>query len=238
MNRQHYPFPLEEYYIRRLRETYKARTKRLISIRTPDDLLRYQRSVRRALNAAFGRLPPKTPLNPTVWRISDWGDHRIEHVTFESRPGMLVTANLYLPVDAAGPAPGVVFPCGHSANGKAHPVCSAACVRLVREGYAVLIYDPIGQGERDVYSHVDTQGRLSCQKCCDAHNVFGRQIHTAGEWFGAWRLWDGIRATDYLAGRPEVDATQLAVTGQSGGGTLSAFLWAMEPRFKAVASSC
>ena len=238
MNRQPYPYPLEEHYIHRMRETCRVRAKRVASIRTPDDLLRYRQRVRRALNAAFGRFPAKTPLNARVWRTSDWGDHRIEHVTFESRPGMLVTANLYLPVKTAGPFPGVVFPCGHYEHGKAAPLYAAACVRLAREGYAALIYDPLGQGERDLYSHVDTKGRLACGKCCDSHNVFGRQLHAAGEWFGTWRLWDGIRATDYLASRPEVDATRLAVTGQSGGGTLSAYLWAMEPRFKAVASSC
>lgn len=238
MNSQKYPFPIEEHYIRRMRETYKARAKRLAAIRTPDELERYRQRVRRVLRAAFGRLPAKTPLNARVWRTSDGGDHRIEHVTFESRPGMLVTANLYLPMNPVSPVPGVVFPCGHYAEGKACPVYTAACVRLTREGYAVLIYDPVGQGERDMYSHVDTGGRLTRQTCCDEHNVIGRQLHAAGEWFGAWRLWDGIRATDYLAGRPEVDASRLAVTGQSGGGTLSAYLWAMEPRFKAVASSC
>lgn len=239
MNRQKYPFPLEEHYIRRLRETYKARARRVAAVTTPDDLKRYRQRVRRALNAAFGRFPSKNPLNAKVWRTSDWGDHRIDHVTFESRPGMLVTANLYLPANAAGPVPAVVFPCGHYVTGKAAPSYAGAGVRLVREGYAVLIYDPIAQGERDMYSHVDSGGRLDIQKTiCDAHNILGRQLHTVGEWFGAWRLWDGIRATDYLVSRPEIDATRLAVTGQSGGGTLSAYLWAMEPRFKAVASSC
>lgn len=239
LTRPFYPFPLEEYYIRRVRETYKARARRVAAIRTPDELKRYQQRVRRALNAAFGRFPVKTPLHAKVWRTSDWGDHRVEHVTFESRPGMLVTANLYLPAKADGPLPGVVLPCGHYGVAKAAPPYASACVRLVREGYAVLIYDPIAQGERDMYSHVDSGGRLTIEKTiCDAHNILGRQLHTVGEWFGAWRLWDGIRATDYLASRPEVDASRLAVTGQSGGGTLSAYLWAMDPRFKAVASSC
>lgn len=239
MIRQKYPFLLEEHYVGRIRETYRARAKRVAAVRTADGLRRYCTRVRRALQAAFGRMPTKTPLNTKTWRTSEWGDHRIEHLTFESRPGMLVTANLYLPANATAPAPGVVLPCGHYGIAKAAPPYASACVRLARAGYAVLIYDPIAQGEREMHSHVDSGGRLTIEKgICDAHNILGRQLHTAGEWFGAWCLWDGIRATDLLAARPEVDASRLAVTGQSGGGTLSAYLWAMDPRFKAVASSC
>ncbi len=235
MNRQQYPFPVEEHYISRLRDTYRARTSRVAAIRTVDELQRYCKRVRRALNAAFGKMPRKTPLNTKVWRTSEWEDHRIEHLTFESRPGILVTANLYLPLNLTAPVPAVLLPCGHYEVAKAAPPYASACVRLAREGYAVLVYDPIAQGERFMYSHNDAQDRLTG---CDAHNVLGRQLHAAGEWFGAWRVWDGICATDLLATRPEVDASRLAVTGQSGGGNLSAYLWAMEPRFKAVASSC
>lgn len=238
MKSQHYPFALEEHYIRRMRDTFRKRARREEGINSASAVSRYKKRVQKAIKAAFGKMPRKTPLNAKVWRVSDWPDHRIEHITYESRPGMMVTANLYLPLNMSSPVPGVIIPCGHYVTGKAAPSYAGACVRLVREGYAVLIYDPIAQGERPMYSHVDTGGRLTEGQLCDAHNVLGRQLHAAGEWFGAWRLWDGIRAVDYLAGRPEVDAGRLAVTGHSGGGTLSAFLWAMEPRFRAVASSC
>lgn len=238
MRYQDYPKQLEEHYIRRMRETYRKRAARLAAVRTPEDARRYQRRVRKALIAAFGPLPPRAPLNPRTWRVTEYEGYRIDHVTFESRPGFLVTANLYLPIGAAAPAPGVLFPCGHVASGKAYPLYADACVRLVREGYAALIYDPINQGERDLYSGADTGGRLSRNNPCDGHNIIGRQLRAGGDWLGAWRLWDGLRALDCLAARPEVDASRLAVTGQSGGGNLSAYLWAMEPRFRAVASSC
>ncbi len=233
-----YPKQLEEHYLRRLRRTSQLRAKRLAAVRTPEDAQRYRQRARQGIAAAFGPLPPRTPLNSRLWRTTEFADYRIEHLTFESRPDFLVSANLYLPAGAANPVPGILFPCGHSANGKAHPLYVDACVRLVREGYAVLIYDPLNQGERDLYRHLDTGGRLSRNNPCDGHNVIGRQLHACGDWLGAWRLWDGLRAADCLAGRPEVDAQRLAVTGQSGGGTLSAFLWAMEPRLRAVASSC
>ncbi len=48
-------------------------------------------------------------------------------------------------------------------------------------------------------------------------------------------IWDGMRAIDYLVSRPEVDPSRLGVTGRSGGGTLSAYLGAMDGRIKAAA---
>ena len=238
MRYQDYPKQLEEHYIRRTREVYRARAERLAAISTPEDAQRYVAEARAGIAGAFGPLPPRAPLNARTWRVSDHEGFRIEHLTFESRPGFLVTANLYLPATASTRVPGVLFTCGHSPNGKAYPLYAATCVRLVREGYAVLAYDPINQGERDLYSLLDTGGRLSRNNNCDGHNIIGRQLQACGDWLGTWRLWDGIRALDCLAARPEVDNERLAVTGQSGGGTLSAYLWAMDMRFRAVASSC
>ena len=153
---------------------------------------------------------------------------------------LLRSSRGFFPQKSARSAAEVAIPC--------QPLCLSRFCRLlllVRFVASVLRSlrencweDPAGQGERDIYSHVDTGGKLSCKTPCDAHNILGRQLHAGGEWFGTWRLWDGIRATDYLASRPEVDATKLAVTGQSGGGTLSAYLWAMDSRLRAVASSC
>jgi cephalosporin-C deacetylase-like acetyl esterase len=70
--------------------------------------------VRDGIRTAFRPLPEKTPLNPRIWRTSDFEDFRIEHLTYESRPGFLVTANLYLPHQINEPIPGVLFTCGHS----------------------------------------------------------------------------------------------------------------------------
>jgi dienelactone hydrolase len=233
-----YPKLLEEHYIRRMRDALRVRQDRLAAIDSAGDARAYVSAARRGIETAFGPLPARTPLNPRTWRETDCGAHRIAHLTFESRPGFLVAANLYLPAGADGRAPGVLFPCGHSATGKAYPLYVDVCVRLARAGYAVLIYDPINQGEREVYSPLDTGGRLSRENNCDGHNILGHQLQACGDWFGAWRLWDGIRALDCLAERPEVDAQRLAVTGQSGGGTLSAYLWAMDSRLRAAASSC
>ena len=73
--------------------------------------------------------------------------YRVEKVIYESRPDHHVTANLYLP-EGKPPFPGVLVPCGHSANGKAAEAYQRACILMAKNGLAVLCYDPIGQGER------------------------------------------------------------------------------------------
>ena len=233
-----YPRQLEEYYVQRLRETYRGRQERLLRIKAPDQAKNYVARVRRKLRQVFGPLPPRTPLNARTTRVSDFGEYQVEHLLYESRPGFLVSANLYLPRGLTGRAPAVLFVCGHSENGKAHSAYVKGCVRLVREGYVVLCFDPVAQGERDLYTAVDTSGRLVRSAPCDEHNVTGRQLHAWGEWLGTWRLWDGIRSLDYLLSRPEVGVSHVGVTGSSGGGTMSAYLWAMDRRFTMVASSC
>jgi cephalosporin-C deacetylase-like acetyl esterase len=55
-----------------------------------------------------------------------------------------------------------------------------------------------------------------------------------GATFALYRVWDGIRALDYLLSRPEVDSTRIGCTGHSGGGTMTMYLCALEPRIHAA----
>ena len=57
---------------------------------------------------------------------------------FGSRPGFLVTANLYVPRGRKFPLPGVVGSCGHSANGKAAEPYQSFAQGLAGLGYGCL----------------------------------------------------------------------------------------------------
>ena len=104
--------------------------------------------------------------------------------------------------------------CGHSANGKAIDTYQSFCQGLARLGYVVLIFDPIGQGERMQY--VDANSKPVRGTGTAEHNYAGIQQVLVDERFCTWRAWDAVRALDYLVTREEVDKRHLGITGNSG----------------------
>ncbi len=197
----------------------------------PAGLAAWQRQTRAACLAALGDLPPRTPLNARVTATHSRDGYRIEKVLFESRPQFYVTALLFLPDPArfAPPYPGLLIPCGHSGEGKALPGYQRGGVLAAANGMAALIYDPLDQGER-----LQGLGKGGVH----GHNITGAKAALLGWNTATFRVWDGFRALDYLAGRPEVDASRLGCLGNSGGGTLTAYLSALDDRLLAAAPSC
>jgi len=236
MSRNGYAQMVQDHYVTVVRSKMGDREKRLKSIKSRKQALAYQSEIQSNIRKAFGPWPRKTALSPRIVDTIEQRHYRIEKITFESRPGCLVTANLYVPNRIEGLAPGVIASCGHSADGKAAPIYQEFCQRLVRSGFVTLIYDPFNQGERDQYAAVSD--REIVRSSTHAHNMMGKQLDLIGEWFGAWRAWDGIRALDYLLTRPEVDPQRVGLTGNSGGGTMTTWIWGVENRFAFAAPSC
>lgn len=231
-----FPRMMQDYMVRRVREVEQDGEARRALLRTKVDAETYVRDVRRRIQDAFGPWPERTPLNARVTGVLERETYHIEKVIFESRPGFPVTANLYVPQGRSGPMPAVVGTCGHSDNGKAGATYQSFAQGLARQGYVVLLFDPLGQGERVQYLTPDfkPRGHVGVTE----HNVAGNQQLLVGESLPAWFAWDGIRALDYLLTRPEVDPRHLGVTGNSGGGTQTAWLCGVEPRFTMAAPSC
>jgi cephalosporin-C deacetylase-like acetyl esterase len=204
-------------------------------IGTEQELLKFQRELRKRLLDMIGGLPAdKTPLNAhTTGRIQMQG-FRIEKLIFESLPGIYVSALVYAP-DAAGKYPAVLVPSGHSTNGKAY--YQALCQRLVQRGYVVISWDAFGQGERsqfwDAKNHKSRYNLI-----CAEHAILGNLAYLAGTNLARWEIWDGIRAVDYLLTRPDVDPERINITGTSGGGFQTTLIAALDPRIKVVAPSC
>ncbi|MCA9017295.1 MAG: acetylxylan esterase, partial [Planctomycetaceae bacterium] len=231
-----FPRMVQEYFVDRVREQEAKTIARLDSLKTKADAEAYVSSVQKRIREAFGPNPERTPLNARVTKTTDRDTYTIENVIFESRPGFFVTANLYLPKGITKPAPGVVGTCGHSHNGKAETAYQSFSQGLARKGYVVLIYDPIGQGERVQYSGDDLKSTIGVGVREHLHG--GNQQFLVGENLSMWRAWDGIRALDYLLTRKEVDPQQVGVTGNSGGGTMTTWLCGVEPRWSMAAPSC
>jgi len=199
-------------------------------LKTADDIEARRRFLHAKTVAAIGGLPERTPLNPRTFGRVKRDGYVVEKLVFESVPGFFVTAHLFLPEAPAfkPPYPGVVVACGHSDNGKLLPAYQRVCVILAKAGFAALVYDPLDQGERE-------QTKGAGPKNVGGHCNAGLRAHLLGWSAARFRIWDGIRAHDLLLSRPEVDPARTAVTGMSGGGTLSAYLNALDGRFRAAA---
>lgn len=195
------------------------------------------REFRRQLIANIGGLPEKTPLNAKTVGVIERENFRIEKVIFESQPKFYVTASLYIPKKGKGPYPAILFPLGHEAGAKSHEAWQYALGSFATKGFVALAWDPAGQGERVQFYDPDIRAsRLTAST--REHSMLGVQTLVTGESFARYTIWDGIRALDYLVSRPEVDPERVGVTGNSGGGTHTAYLAAIDDRLKVAAPSC
>ena len=204
---------------------------------TAAELEARRRYVRQKLMESVGEFPARTPLNARVVGTLDRGDHRVEKVIFESQPKFYVTANLYLPKSGQAPYPAILFPLGHEEGAKAHSAWQSVLVSLARKGFVCLAWDPIGQGERIQLWDDDFKNSKVIRSTTE-HTILGIQSILLGDTLARYTIWDGIRALDYLLSRPEVDAKRIGVTGNSGGGTHTAYLAALDDRIHVAAPSC
>lgn len=204
-------------------------------LKTPEQLTAYQRRVRKFFLEQLGELPERTPLGARVVGRQARDGYRIEKVIFESHPRHYVTAILYLP-DAKPPYPGVLVPCGHSANGKARDLYQRMPILLAKSGMAALCYDPIDQGER--HQLLGPDGKPQAPASTLGHSLLGVGSILLGRNTATFRIWDGMRAIDYLQSREDIDPRHIGCTGISGGGTLTSYLMALDDRIVAAAPGC
>ncbi len=224
-------------YLKRLAGERLAERQRQIEALGPENLAERRRYVREAILRGIGGLPDRTPLNARITGVLEREDHRIEKIIFESQPGFYVTANLYLPRTGRPPYPAVLYPLGHEPGAKAYPVWQQMLVTLARRGYVALAWDTLGQGERIQLWDDDLQASKVGGSTTE-HTMQGIQCLLVGDSLARYTIWDGVRALDYLLSRPEVDPQRVAVTGNSGGGTHTAYLAALDDRLQVAAPSC
>jgi cephalosporin-C deacetylase-like acetyl esterase len=220
------------YLARKMNDARARREAELARIQTPSQAQERAAHVRFKVWELIGGPLPRTPLNSQVTGQIDRGSYRIEKVIFESLPQVYVTANLYIPSSGRRPFPAVLAPLGHTEDGKSYRNYQYFYQNLARKGYVVIAFDPYGQGERLQY--LDPNTGKSLYGPTGEHSQAGRPLILLGSTFALYRVWDGIRALDYLLSRPEVDGARIGCTGHSGGGTMTMYLAALEPRLKAA----
>ena len=208
------------------------------AIRTPAELKAKQADWRAAWLDGIGGLPEtKTPLNAKVGPVAKYDGFTLQNVLFESQPGVYVVGHLFLPeaMKFAPSYPCVMMPMGHSDNGILNLRYATHAAMTARAGLAVFSWDPIGQGER---RQIDRRYDAQFSECAREHSSLGARGWLVGWNFARFRIWDAVRAIDYVLTRKEIDGRRLGVMGTSGGGTMSAYMQALDERITVGFPNC
>src|SRR5437016_4452602 len=181
-------------------------------------------------------LPEKTPLDAHVFGKVERDGYRIEKVYFQTHPGFYLAGNLYRPLGKGdGPFPAILNPHGHWANGRmadtAEGSIAARCINFAKQGMIAFSYDMVGYndtgfpdwppGEEFYKRH----RRFATNEANLLWNISLMGLQT----------WNSIRALDFLESLSDADKSRLACTGESGGGTQTFMLGAVDGRLAAQA---
>jgi dienelactone hydrolase len=207
-----------------LNKMLEGRVKDLTSMRrghSKEDLAARTQHVLKAIG--LFPIPPRTDLKAQVTGTIQREGYRIEKVRFESRPGLLVTAHIYVP-EGQGPWPLVVSGHGTWKGKKSAPVTQARGIAFALRGFATLIVDAPGNFGEDL--SVDERGLVGAPGDC--------ALLMGAPWIGQY-AWDLIRAVDVCVGRTDIDPLKVAITGEGDGGISAAMAFVAEPRFTCAA---
>jgi dienelactone hydrolase len=229
-------------------ERWKSAPRALrFNARSKAEATAWQKKLRVQLEQCLGGFPKtRGGLKPQTLEVKELAGHRRETLIFESRPGVGVLGYLLTPKNAVTPTPVVICLPGHGRgvddivgideNGRDRTTKAGYeydyAVQVVEHGMAALAIEPLGFGcRRDAAARQHGQTTSSCQPAAGAALL-------VGETMAAWRVWDVMRTCDLIVTRPELDASRIGCMGISGGGSITLYASALEPRIRAAFMSC
>jgi dienelactone hydrolase len=211
-------------------QTDQLAAKSLSEIKTLEDWKTRKDQYRRQMHEMLGLdpLPKRTVLKAKVTGKLQHAEFEVWKVHFQSKPGLYVTANLYVPKGIEKPAPTILYVCGHgrvkkdgvSYGNKVHYQHHG--VWFARNGYVCLVIDTLQLGEIEGIHH----GTYN-------HDMWW--WNSRGYSSAAVEAWNCIRALDYLETLKFVDKNRFGVTGRSGGGAYSWWISVLDERIKVSA---
>ena len=202
----------------------------------------WQRELRAKLIELLGGFPERTPLRAETLDIRQYPGYRRERIQFHSRPGVAVIGYLLIPEGRTAPHATVIAIPGHGRGvddivgideqgrdrtdkpGYQHDFA----IQAVEHGLATLAIEPMAFGYRRNES-IAAKGPnvTACQPVAGSALLFGETMI-------GWRVWDVMRAIDWIGTRPDLDSGRVGCMGISGGGTCTLFAAALDLRIKAA----
>jgi dienelactone hydrolase len=226
------------------RDLYAAAPRRLrFAARTREQAGEWQARLRAKLTELIGGFPSeRRPLRPVTIETRAFAGYLREKIVFDSRPGVSVLAYVLVPANATTPAPAMICVPGHGRGvddivgideqgrdrtdkaGYQHDFA----IQVAEAGMAAVAIEPIGFGcRRDPLNAAQGLSRKACEPAAGGALL-------VGETMIAWRVWDVMRTLDYIATRADLDSSRVGCMGISGGGTVTVFATALEPRIRAA----
>ena len=180
----------------------------------------------------------RPPLAPVVSEGVACDGYRRETVTFTTRPGLTAFGYFLVPDNVRPASPAMLCIPGHGVGVdgmcgvQAEEYADEYALQCVRHGYPTFGLEITGFGRRrDAAAKRIGPGTSSCGRDSTAALMLG-------ETMSGWRVWDAMRALDYLQTRTDcVDPARLGIMGISGGGLVSLFTAALDPRLTACVVS-
>ncbi len=218
-----------------LRLTYKTSSAR--------ETAAWQRKLRAKIVELIGGFPQdRTPLQPQRLESREFDTYRREKWVLTTRPGVAVLLYRLTPKSATGKLPAVICVPGHGrgvddivgidASGAQRTNKAGYqhdfALQAMEQGLVAVAIEPMAFGcRRDAVTSRKGLGNSACQPAAGAALLLGETML-------AWRIWDVMRVIDWMETQPGIDATKIGCMGISGGGTVTLFGAAVEPRIQAA----
>ena len=203
----------------------------------------WQKELRVKVTELIGGFPArKADLAPQTLEVRDFPGYRREKVVFQSVPGSYVLAYMLTPKQGKAPHPTMICLPGHGRgvddivgiddkgadrtdkDGYQHDFA----LQCVEHGMAAVAIEQMAFGcRREPKAKGQRLGQASCQPLAGSALLLG-------ETMVAWRVYDVMRTVDWIETRSELDAKRVGCMGISGGGTITTFATALEPRIQAA----
>ncbi len=202
----------------------------------------WQRGLRPKIAELVGGFPSeRTPLHAETLEVREYSGYRREKFVFEGRPGEWVLGYLLTP-KTGGPFAAVIAIPGHGRgvddlvgiddHGRDRTVKGPYqydyAIQVVEHGMAAVALEPMAFGcRRDAITRAKGLTVTACQPAAGSALLLGQTML-------GWRVYDVMRAIDWIATRSELDVSRVGCMGCSGGGTCTLFSAALDTRIRAA----